>query len=80
MLIPQLSQHQACRRHGSRPASLGELRRQLARPLELADSSRQRLLELEGRLARVRRLGDEYARVDLSELVKAAMDRQPVTV
>ncbi len=80
MLIPQLSQHQPFRRHGSHPAGLGELRRQLARPSGLADGSRQRLLELEGRLARVRRLGDEYGRVDFSPLVKAATDRRPVAV
>jgi hypothetical protein len=80
MLIPQLSQHQPCREQGCSPVSLDELRRQLAQPLELADGSRQRLLELEGRLARVRRLRDEYVRVDFAPLVKAAMDRQPVTV
>jgi hypothetical protein len=80
MLIPQLSQHQAYRRQGSHPVSLGELRRQLAQPLELADGTRQRLLELGGRLARVRRLRDEYGRVDFGPLAKAAMDRHPVTV
>ena len=75
MLIPQQTQYQAGPRQGCRPASLRELRRQLAMPSKLSDGSRQRLLDLQDRLARVRALGDECARVCFSESVTAAMDR-----
>jgi hypothetical protein len=45
----------------------------LACPSVLNDEHRQRLLECVGRLARVRALGDEYARVGLSPQAATAL-------
>jgi len=73
MLISQEVQSQSSRPHGSGSGSLAELRRQLAAPSDLSDGNRQRLLELVRRLARVRSLGDEYGRVELSEHSQEAM-------
>ncbi len=73
MLISHQVQSRRRGRHGSGPASLAELRRQLTKPSELDDGLRQRLLDLARRLARVRALGNEYARVDLSEHAAAAL-------
>ena len=66
MLISQEVQGQTPRPQGC-GGRLAELRGQLADPSTLSDGNRQRLLELARRLARVRRLGDEYDRVELSE-------------
>ena len=74
MLIPQQAESASGRRHGSPSGSLAELRRRLAEPSTLSDGQRQRLLELTTRLARVRALGDEYSRVDLSDYAKAALE------
>lgn len=63
------------RRQGSRGIDLAELRSQLASPSSFEDGHRQRLLELSQRLARVQALGNEYARLELSHFVTAAMDR-----
>lgn len=73
MLIPQTAQCDQDGRQGSPPLSLAELRRHLSRPNTLRAGHRQRLLEYVQKLARVRALGDEYARVDLSEHATAAM-------
>ena len=59
---------------------LAELRRRLARPSGLDDAHRQRLGELASRLVRVRELGDEYARVGLSEYALAALNSSPAEV
>jgi hypothetical protein len=79
MLVPQQAQSQSQARQGCRPASVGELRRQLASPSSMDDGNRQRLLELKRRLARVQALGDEFARVSLSPMAEAAMDRCPLS-
>lgn len=71
MLIPQQA-GKSHRRHGRRPADLAELRSQLAKP-SINDDTRQRLLELARRLARVQALGDEYTRVDFSPHAAAAL-------
>ena len=63
------------RQHGRCPVGFAELRRQLACPSGLKDGHRQRLLELARRLARVQALGDKYARLELSEFVRAATER-----
>ena len=76
MLIPQQVQPDQGRRHGSEAASLAELRRRLTRPSSLSDGTRQRLLDLAQRLAAVQRLGDGYARVDLSPFVRSAMGQE----
>ena len=73
MLIPQSVQPDARRRQGSRAASLAELRRALASPSRISDGNRQRLLDLARRLSAVRRLGDEYARVEVSDFVRSAI-------
>lgn len=61
------------RAKGSARASLAELRRQLSEPEALSDAGRQRLSELAERLARVRALGGEYVRVDLSQRAVKAL-------
>jgi hypothetical protein len=73
MLISQTAQGKAARPQGSGRVSLAELRRRLADPEETGDGTRQRLIELARRLARVRALGDEYGRVGFSEPAAAAM-------
>ena len=45
----------------------------LRRPSSFADGNRQRLLDLKQRLTAVQRLGDEYARVELSEHVRSVL-------
>ncbi len=66
MLIPQ-SQSEPAGTQGRPRTDFAELRRQLANPSSLNEGSRQRLLDLARRLARIRALGDEYTRVDLSD-------------
>jgi hypothetical protein len=73
MLIPQEAQSEAPRRQGSAQGRLAELRCQLATPSRLSDGNRQRLLELARRLARVRALGGEYDRVELSVSARTAL-------
>jgi hypothetical protein len=73
MLIPQSVQPEDRRRQGSKAASLAELRRALASPSRISDGNRQALLDLTRRLAAVRRLGDEYARVEISDFVRSAI-------
>ena len=80
MLVPGHSPSEADPTHGGKPVGLADLRRQLATPSRLQDGTRQRLSQLAQRLNRIRAMGNEYARLDLSEHVKAAMDRRPVTV
>ena len=60
------------RRHGCKAARLAELRRALSRPSSLSEGLRQRLLDLERRLAAVQRLGGGLDRVDMSEYVRLA--------
>ena len=74
MLIPQKAQCGADARQGGLGAGLSELRRQLADPSAIDGEHRQRLLELARRLARVRALGDEYARVDWSPKARRALE------
>ena len=52
---------------GSSPTNFAELRSLLGHPVDMGDAHRQRLMVLARRLARVRALGDEYNRVDLSD-------------
>jgi len=78
MLIPRRAKRERRNWHGGQKASLAELRRILSEPKALNDRHRQRLLDLVKRIARVRALGDEYAGVELSEYVTAAMDRHAV--
>ncbi len=79
MLVSQTAHSEADSGQGSPGVGLAELRRRLAKPSRLSDGHRQRLLELERRLARVQALGNEYARLELSEYVAAATDRGAVT-
>jgi len=72
MLIPQAALSEPRLRHGGRGVSLAELRRQLAKPSELPDGHRQRLLDLARRLARVQALGDEFSRVGFSQPAASA--------
>lgn len=67
MLIPQHPQRDSRVGQGSPRVSFAELRKELASPSRISDGVRQRLLELAQRVAHVQELGDEYARVGLSE-------------
>jgi hypothetical protein len=80
MLIPRQAESAPQRRQGGRRTGIAELRRQLASPSVLTEGHRQRLLELAKRLARVQALGDEYARVELSSYVAAALGRPAAAV
>ena len=73
MLIPQRGIAESSSRQGGRTVTLSELRKSLSEPRKLTDWHRQRLLELAQRLSRVQGLGDEYARVDLSNLAWASL-------
>jgi hypothetical protein len=66
MLISQ-NPGESANEHGGSAADFAKLRRQLGDPASLDVWGRQRLMELARRLARVRAMGDEYLRVDLSE-------------
>jgi hypothetical protein len=71
-----VSQQPVCRtppRQGCLRAALAELQRRGADPSPCEDGLRQRLLILARRLARVQALGNEYARVDLSQQAKTAL-------
>ena len=76
MLIPRSTRLARRGRQGCLPTNLAGLRSQLADPSNLNDGNRQRLLELSKKLARVRGLGDEYARVGLSECAQEALNTQ----
>ena len=80
MFISRSAQSKLTRQQGSESVSLAELRRRLSSPSNLQDGHRQRLLDLARRLARVQAQGDEYARLELSEFVTSAMDRNAVAV
>jgi len=73
MLIPRMAQREPLVRQGSPRVSFAELRRNLTRPAFVSGGHRQRLLELAQRLSRVQALGDEYARVDFSDSVRALL-------
>ena len=60
-------------RQGGLPVSLSQLRQQLSRPENLTEDSRQRLLELDGRLKRLVTLGDGQFRVSFSESAASAL-------
>lgn len=53
--------------------------RQCQGPADVSDGLRQRLLKMAEKLARVRELGGEYARVELSEEVQALLAAQAGT-
>ena len=74
MLASESDHSELNRQQGSDPVSLAELRSRLACPSSLPSVHQQRLWELARRLARVRALGGEYARLGLSENGTAAMD------
>ncbi len=80
MLIPQSALRDSGGRHGGCPMSLAELRRALAKPSVLDDGPRRRLLELAQRLTRVQALGDEYARVCMSDHAAAALSDSAAAV
>jgi len=80
MLISQEGCSESHERQGCRRASLAELRRRLAKPSSLDDGHRQRLVDFVQRLARVRSLGDEYGRVELSGYAAAALRTTIATV
>lgn len=72
MLIPQ-SRSESHDKQGRLRTDFAELRRQLADPSHISDVSRQRLVKLAQRLARIQTGGDEYRRVDLSEDAQQAL-------
>ena len=73
MLISQDAVSGPHTRQGSRWCGLSELRRELADPSRMRDGTRQRLLDIHTRLARVQAFGSEYARVGLSQRAQAAL-------
>lgn len=73
MLVSQRPVSELGEEHGCCRSVLAELRRQGAVPLHSTDGLRQRLLVLTRRLARVRSLGNEYARLSFSEHVEALL-------
>lgn len=73
MLVSQRPVNGPGEKHGCFRAALAELQRRGAGPSGLEDVLRQRLLVLARRLARVRSLGNEYARVGFSEHVEAVV-------
>jgi hypothetical protein len=77
MLIPRCHGEPADGQGCSR-TDLAELRRQLADPSRLNGESRQRLVKLAQRLARIQAWGDEYRRVDLSEAAQTALGKEAV--
>ena len=79
MFVPQGKRSEA-RRHGCSAASLSELRSSLATPSAVSSGHRQRLLELAQRLERVQSLGGDWADVEMSEYVAAAMERDAAVV
>jgi len=72
MLISQ-RQSEPATGQGCPVGNFAELRRHLAHPSSIGDTDRQRLMDLARRLARVRAMGDEYLRVDLSEYAASAL-------
>ncbi len=64
-------------KHGCFRSVFAQLQRQDATPSFCDEGLRQRLLVLEKRLARVRSLGNGYARVEFSEHVEAVFGRAP---
>ncbi len=80
MLVSQQTQSGSDVRHGSLRAVLAELKRQSADPSSIDDGLRQRLLVLTQRLARVRSLGSEYARVSLSGHAQRILGAEASTV
>jgi hypothetical protein len=62
---------------GRPETDLAELRRLLAVPSAMTERHRQRLVDLAGRLARVRALGDEYLRVDFSPHAAEVLLNEP---
>jgi hypothetical protein len=72
MLIPQC-QSETNDEQGRSRSDLAELRRQLVDATATGPASRQRLMNMAQRLARVQALGDEYRRVDFSEAARQAL-------
>ncbi len=76
MLVSQRRESGSGAGHGSLRTVLAELQRQAATPSKVSDGFRQRLLVLSQRLAGVQSLGNEYARVGLSEHVQGILGEQ----
>ena len=80
MFVSQGLSGGSIRQQGRCRADLAELRHRLAGPSQLDNGHRLRLLELANRLECVQELGDDFARLELSEHVTAAMERGVATV
>ncbi len=80
MLVSQKASRGSRGQQGRCPTGLTELRSRLGSQSSLDDGHRQRLLELAGRLARVKALGNDYARLELSGFVVSAMERGAMAV
>jgi hypothetical protein len=78
MLIPRNALSETDR-HGRQNVSLTELRSALGDPSRLTDDQRQRLMELQRKLDRVRALGDGYAGIELSEDARNAIQTTHTT-
>jgi len=77
MLIGQSAPREVADRQGSRETILAELQADCEAPRVPAGIHRQCLLNLADRLARVRALGDEYARVSFSPQIEAMLNQLP---
>jgi len=73
MLIPQEARSKPPQGQGGPGVSLAELRRCLAEPSAMNSAHRQRLQDLARRVAQIQALGDDFAGVDVSEYVLAAL-------
>ena len=80
MLVSQRPVNGSDGKHGRFRTVFMELQRRGAAPLDFEDGLRQRLLVLARRLARVRSLGNEYARLSFSEHVEAILTGRTPTV
>jgi hypothetical protein len=78
MLTTPQVQGEPTARQGSRTVDFADLRRQLGSSSRVPDGHRQRLLELERRLARIQAMGSEYRRVGLSDHVMDRLNETPI--
>ena len=80
MFATQKARRKAVGGHGSPAIGFAELRNRLANESSLNDVSRQRLLILAERLARVQALSGKYAGISLSPHATAALEQAVATV
>ncbi|MBN1553327.1 MAG: hypothetical protein JXA11_01170 [Phycisphaerae bacterium] len=73
MMLISRNPDETATEQGRSGVDFAHLRRRLGDPASLDDRDRQRLMELARRVARVRAMGDEYLRVELSDQASGAL-------